>query len=81
MSRIFSFKYECVKRWSICPGMPQQLNVTFGSCDTCFMDYFGHKIRWIRYFDRVRSFFEVVSKGQVMVSPRSGQGQVKKVKL
>ena len=47
--------------------MKSQLKVTFGSCDICFMGYFGHKIRWCYMPDRLMSLSEAVSEGQVKV--------------
>ena len=41
--------------------------VTLWSCDTCFMAYFGHRIRWLRWLGRLRPFLEAFSEGQVKV--------------
>ena len=38
---------------------------------TCFMAYFGHRIRWLRYFGRLRPFLKVFSEGQVKVRSKS----------
>ena len=37
------------------------------------MTNFGHRIRWLRYFGRLRPFSEVFSEGQAKVRSKKGQ--------
>ena len=42
------------------------------------MAYFGHRIRWLRKFGRLRPFLEVFSEGQVKVRLKRSNFQIYK---